>query len=251
MSEPEPAPVMCAELNPIDSAAAGCNVVDLRGIEVAEGFEAFEREMVRRFAPAVAFCRIPAEQLAAVRWIEERGFRFAECQIDLRRRLRREDAAPVASYRWERVTSRAELDLVLELAGSIFHHDRFSVDPDFGPAVSRRRYRAFVEKSFVDPAERVFVMKPIDGGEVVSFATSRLVGAAELRLLLGGIAERWEGCGLGAVHDALGLAAYFAEGIRVVHSVVSAINAPILNLEVGYFRFRVVGAHLVFKKRYR
>jgi hypothetical protein len=107
-----------------------------------------------------------------------------------------------------------------------------------------------VQKSYEDPDERVYIMKADDTGEAVSFGTLRCLKPTEVRLLIGGVANGLKRSGIGAIHDYVGLKTYFDEGIRVLHTVVSGINYPIINLEIAHFGFKVKCSHVVLKKRY-
>jgi len=241
---------MRAELNQIDTAAAGVNIVDVQDWSPVQDFAVFEREAILPLQPSVAFCKVPAEATGSIHVLGRHGFHFAEFQFTLRHRIR--EALDVKSYpfRWERVTTSVDLNAALELAGTIFEHDRFSTDPQFGPAVSGRRYRAYVEKSYRDPDERVYVMKRDGTDKVVSFGTLRQLSAWEVRLLIGGVASDLKQSGMGAIHDYVGLQTYYEEGIRVLHTVVSGVNYSILNLEIAHLGFRVQCSHAVLRKRY-
>ncbi len=241
---------MNVQLNATDSQAAGVNVAEVHDFLATVDFSAFERDSILPLEPRVVFCRVPAEDIPSLHQLESLGFRFAEFQLSLRHRIPSPRDLAHYPYHFERVTTAQQLEAVLELAGTIFTHDRFTTDPEFGPEVSGRRYQAYVQKSFNDPEERIYVMKNNGADEVVSFATLRQLGPKEVRLLLGGVANDLKQSGMGVIHDHVGLRAYYDEGIRVLHTCVSGISYPIMNLEIAHLGFKVVRSHVVLKKRY-
>lgn len=241
---------MRAELNRIDSDVLGGPVIEIQDFDPTVDFHQFEQASILPLSPRYASLRLPAGEVASIRNLESQGFRFAELQLQLRHRMKRRPEVKGYPYRFEVVTEEAGLDPVLELSANIFVHDRITTDPMLGPGLSGRRYQAYVRKSFADPQEHVFVMRSLESGEVVSFATIRRTGPDEARLLIGGVSNEFKDSGLGVIHDYVGLATYFDMGIRNIHTSVSAINLPIMNLEVGHLGFKVVRSWLVMHKHY-
>jgi len=82
-------------------------------------------------------------------------------------------------------------------------------------------------------------MRNLETGRIVSFATLRRLGEKEVRLLIGGVDASLKATGLGVIHDYVGLAAYYDMGVRTVHTSVSSLNAPIMNLEIGHLGFKI------------
>jgi hypothetical protein len=239
-----------AKSNKIDSAAAGLNVVEVSGDINGVDLAVFEREVLGPLQPKVAFFPVKAEAVAAINHLESLGFEFAELQLQLMHRLRPVPEAERYPYHFEEAQSEADRARALELAGAIFAHDRFTTDPRFGRQVSGQRYQAYVHQSFQAPDERVFVMKNTKSQEVASFATIRDLGSGNIRLLLGGVANELKNSGVGVIHDYVGLHAYYQLGYRHLSTAVSAINHPIINLEIRHLGFRVTGSRLVLRKWY-
>jgi hypothetical protein len=241
---------MKAQLNKIDSDATEVRVVDVHDFAASEDFASFERESIQTLGAEVVFCKIPAEDIASIHRMEALGFRFAEMQLTLRHKIIRPSDVSAYPYHCERVARAEDMQAALELAGTIFAHDRFTTDPRFAPGASARRYRAYVQKSFDEPDDSVRVVKSDTTGEVVSFGTVRHINAIESRLLIGGVANELRGSGMGVIHDHLLLKAHYDDGVRVLHTCVSAINYPIMNLEISHLQFRVMRSHLVLRKWY-
>ncbi|HEX7139371.1 MAG TPA: hypothetical protein VF219_16070 [Vicinamibacterales bacterium] len=242
---------MHAELNAIDSEAAGARIVDIHQFDGEADFAAFEREYVRTLDPFIAFCKVPAEQLASVHHLESLGFRFAEMQLETMLRLSRRFELPLRGYRFHLVESADESRRAIALARTIFTHDRYSTDELLGPEIAAKRYEGYLRKSLASSDEHVYVMTNNETHEVVSFATLRRTARDEARLLIGGVGNEYKGSGLGALHDYLGFNTYYEEGIRSLHSAVSVANYPIVNLEIAGIGFRVRRSFVVLRKAYR
>jgi hypothetical protein len=242
---------MRAEANTIDSEAAGCNVIDIHDFDDRMDFASFETAAVLPLAPHLAFCKVPAENVLPIHRLEDLGFRFAELQLSITARMKRRFDTESFRYTFMPVESEEDAAAALALAGSIFTHDRFTTDELLGRAASRRRYESYLRRSLARPDERVYVMKNDATGAVVSFASIRLLGPTEARLLIGGVANEFKKSGLGVIHDYVGWNAYYDQGIRTLRSAVSAANHPIINLEISHLGFRVDGSHLVLRKSYR
>lgn len=241
---------MHAELNPIDSEVIGANVVEVYGFSEEEDPAAFEARQILPLEPRYAFLKVPAERIGSIHRLEDLGFRYAEFQITMRHRLKRRIAAGPFPYHFELVKREEDLAVALEMAGSIFTHDRYSTDPALSSDVSGRRYQAYLRKSFAAADESVYVMKNDETGKIVSFGTLRRLGPAEVRLLIGGVAKEYKDSGLGAIHDYVGLQTYYDEGIRLLHTGVSGINYPIVNLEIAHLGFKVEQSYVVLRKHY-
>jgi len=232
------------EPNAIDSAILGRAVFEVRDLEPGDDLAALAPA-----GPALAIAKVAAGDIAGIRALEDAGFRFAEFQLELIHRLKARPEVGNWPYRWAPALD-GDLEEVLALAASIFTHDRYSTDPELGPALSGSRYQAYVHRSFATEGEHVYAMRSADGGAILSFATFRWDGGREARLLVGGVAEAMKGTGLGVIHDQLGLATYWDLGIRTLHTAVSGHNTPILNLEVAYLGFKAVRSWLVLHRHF-
>ena len=241
---------MHAALNPIDTDIIGGPVLEVRDFDPERDLAAFEHEAILPLHPRLTVLKVPAEQIAAIHSAEALGFRYAENQLQLIHRMKQRPDPGQYPYRFEPVRDEAGLGQVLDLAATIFAHDRITTDPLLGHDFAGRRYQAYVRKSFGDPEEEVFLMRNLETGNIVSFATIRRQGPSEARLLIGGVANAYKQTGLGVIHDYVGLAAYYDLGIRTIHTSVSAINTPIMNLEIRHLGFKVVQAWVVLHKHY-
>lgn len=158
------------------------------------------------------------------------------------------------NYTYSPVGGPRELDAVLDLAASIFEHDRVSRDPFFqqwkGRNISGERYRRYVQKSAHAKDEFVYKLVDNDSGRIVGFSTHRILTPESALLLIGGVEDQQRALGAGAINDYFGLNELKRKGVKWFHTYVSAANYPIVNLEVKGIGFRVVQSFVVLRRVY-
>ena len=245
---------MIVKKNEIDSEVLGRPVLDIADFDRSCDFAAFETEYLNREFPIYVTCKVPAEEIADVHALEDHGFRFVEFQMRLRGTLRKTYDTSGYDYTYSPVTGSHDLEAVLDLASSIFEHDRFSRDPFFqewkGINVSGERYRRYVLKSFEAGDECVYKLVDNATREIVGFNTYRILTPESALLLIGGVRNQEKTCGVGAIIDYCVLNELKRKGVRWFHTHVSGSNYPIINLEVRGMGFRLVQSFVVLRKVY-
>jgi hypothetical protein len=245
---------MDVQVNEIDSDVLGQSVLDLGAFDPARDFAAFERDYCAAHRPIYVSCKIAAEDIEHVHILEEHGFRFVEFQVRLYCALNKTWDVSRYGYRYELVEGGADLNEVLEIASSIFEHDRFSRDPFFrawaGRNISGERYRRYVMNSFESADECVYKLVRQGTDEIVGFATHRITGPESALLLLAGIRQEYNGAGLGAINDYFGWNELKRKGVKWLYGHASGANYPILNLNVKGMGFRLVKCFVVLRKIY-
>lgn len=240
--------------NEIDSEVLGRPVLDLADFDRTASFTQFEEEYIKRERPIYVTSKVPAEQIADVHSLEDHGFRFVEFQMRLRGAIHKTYDTSPYNYTYSPVTERQDLEVVLDLASSIFEHDRVSRDPFFqhwgGRNVAGERYRQYVLKSFRANDEFVYKLSDNATGEIVAFTTQRILTPETALLLIGGVRNQEKASGVGAINDYFGLNELKRKGVKWFHTHVSGSNYPIINLEVRGIGFRVVQSFVVLRKVY-
>lgn len=240
--------------NEIDSEILGRPVLHIAGFDGKCNLAAFEEEYLRRDNPVYVTCKVPAEQVADVHALEDHGFRFVEFQMRLRGAIRKTYDTSGYDYTYSPVTDSRDLEAVLEIASTIFEHDRVSRDPFFEQRkdinVSGERYRRYVLKSFEADDECVYKLVGNASGEVVGFSTHRIMTSESALLLLGGVRNQDKTSGVGVINDYFALNELKRKGVKWFHTHVSASNYPIINLEIRGIGFRVVQSFVVLRKVY-
>ena len=238
----------------IDSDILGRSVLSITDFDGACDFAAFENAYRLRHNPLSVICKVPAEDIRNVHLLEDHGFRFAEFQIRLRGALTKTYDTSAFEYTYEPVCGERELETVLDLASSIFEHDRISRDPFFKlwsqSNISGERYRRYILQASQSADECVYKLVSKTDGEVVGFSSHRMLSADSALLLIGGVKNEYKSSGLGAVNDYFALNELRRKGVKLIHTHVSGANYPILNLEVRGIGFRVVSSAVVLRKVY-
>lgn len=241
---------MKTSLIPIDSEVLGAPVLSIDDFSSQEDFAEFERAYVARHSPYYVTCKVPLERLADIHALEDHGFKLIECQIRAKIDLRKEVDTSGFAYRFARVESEADLADVLEIAGTTFTADRFSVDPLIPPGTSGARYRRYVQQSFAAPNEAVYRLYDPATNRAVAFKSHRYVSDTEVLLLLGGVHPDFVGSGVGVMNTYSELAELRRRGVTTGHTHISAGNHGIFNLEIGTLGYRVAATFAVMRKIY-
>lgn len=240
--------------NTIDSEILGGAVLELADFDPNPSFTDFEQEYIERDHPIYVTCKVPSENIGNVHKLEDQRFRFVEFQMRLRGALHKTYDTSAYNYSYSRVTTPQDLEAVLNLAGSIFEHDRVSRDPFFqkwtGRNVSGERYQRYVLKSAASADECVYKLVSNETGKIVAFSTHKMLTPETALLLIGGVENEQKTSGLGVINDHFGLNELKRKGVKWFHTHVSGSNYPILNLEVKGLGFRVVQSFVVLRKVY-
>jgi hypothetical protein len=241
---------MRAERIEIDSRVLGGNVLAISDFDPEAEFAEFERRYVEEFHPLYVSCKIPLERISEIQILESQGFGLTEGQIRASVKLRKMHDVSRFPYDFEPVTREEDLTSVLEIAGTTFAHDRFSMDPRLAPGVSGARYREYVRRSFLSADEAVFRLVDRASRQVVAFKTHRYVSKCEVLFLLGGVHPEYKNLGLGLINEYCEFNMLMQMGIRFGITHISASNYPIFNLEIGNLGFRVLTTFAVMRKIY-
>jgi hypothetical protein len=239
-----------ATVVPIDSEVLGGTVLAISDFSADEDFERFEAAYVDAHDPLYVSCKVPLDVITDVHALERHGFSLIECQIRARIDLGAAEDISRFPYAFARVTDEEELLAVLDIAGSTFVHDRFSIDPYLGPGVSGERYRRYVRQSYAATDEAVYRLFDPASNKTVAFKTHRYVGEDEVLLLLGGVHPAYKRSGVGVINDYAELNELRRLGIKGGYTHISATNYPIFNLEIGKFGYAVRTTFAVMRKLY-
>lgn len=243
---------MEAVKNYTDSKVFGKNFLEIKDFSYDVNFTEFEKEYLDKYDPFYVAIKLPIENLAEIHCLEKYGFHFIETQI--REILKfKKSFSPVAffPYEMELISTQADLDTVLEIAGDTFRHDRFSVDPMMPADFSGNRYRFMIKQSFELENEFLYKLYNTQTGEILGFKTHKIINENEALMYLGGINEKYKRSPLPAISGYLELNKLFVKGIRKITTHISGSNYGVLNLEVKEFGYKVTQAFIVLRKIYQ
>lgn len=172
-------------------------------------------------------CRLDHARLRESMALEGVGFRFVEMVHEPRLDLVDRVAAP---RRMIQIGDAREDDLasIEEIAYSAFTTGRFLLDWRLPPELSRRRYAAWVRRSFDDPSHAV--LKAEVDGEIVGFFIVETRPDGTVYWHLTAIAPRWQGKGVGMSLWRTMLLRHRTDGATAVSTTISGHNPPALNL---------------------
>jgi len=237
--------------NYTDSNVFGRNFLEIRDVSCNVSFTKFEKEYQKTFNPYYVSAKLPIDQIAEIQFLESMGFQFIETQI--RETLRLTNAYnPVAffPYKLEQVTSKSDLNAILDIASNTFRHDRFTMDPMIPVGFSGNRYKFLVNQSYETDNEFVYKFFNSQSGEILGFKTHKVLSEGEALMYLGGIAEKYKRSPLPAINGYLELNELYSKGIRKITTHISGSNYGVLNLEVKEFGYKVIQAFIVLRKIY-
>jgi hypothetical protein len=241
---------MTTELVEIDSRVMKGSVLSIQDFDPQVDFEVFERSYIAEFNPIYVSCKVPMERVNETHILEDTGFRLIESQIRLTIKLRRPFDVSAFPFDFEQVTREEDLDAVLDIAGTTFTNDRFSIDRSIDRCVSGARFREYTRQSFYVPNEAVYRMVDRDSGLTVAFKTHRYNSDTEVLFLLAGVHPDFKNLGLGLINEHFELNELIRKGIKRGITHISAVNYPVLNYALGNLGFKSLTTFAVFRKVY-
>lgn len=241
---------MTIECIETDSRVFGRNVLAIHDLDPEADFPMFERAYIEEYGPAYVYCKVPVDRITHTHVLERNGFNLVECQIRSSIKLRKTYPVSTFNYDFRQVTRESELKDVLDIAGTTFVNDRFSLDRALDPAISSARYQEYVRKSFRAPDEAVYRLVDRSSGRVVAFKTHRYVGSDEVLFLLGGVHPEFKKLGIGIINEYFEFNELIGKGIKRAQTHISAGNYAVFNLEIGKLGFRVLATFAVLRKLY-
>lgn len=225
---------------PWDTAVFGCPVLQIGQIEVRDSlatnsFNIFE--LARdQLGTVLVSCRMSHERLKESMLLENRGFRFIEMvympQLD---NLADIDAPEKNAIAID-LAQEGDLQVLMEIAGSVFRNERFHVDPRLDSKLGDERYRRWVKNSLNHSQQRLYIVR--DGAQPVAFFLTEMLEDGTCYWHLNAVAPQVQGQGYGRrVWQAM-LCEAKNTGAQRVRTCIVARNFRVLNLYARLgFRF--------------
>ena len=225
---------------PWDTAVFGSPVLQISQIEVlgssaVGSFRTFE--LARdQLGTALVSCRMPHERLKESMLLEDRGFRFIEMvympELDNLADIELPEKIEVEID----LAEEEDLQVLMEIAGSVFRNERFHVDPRLDSRLGDERYRRWVNNSLNHPQQRLYIVR--DGTQPVAFFLTEMLADGTCYWHLNAVAPQAQGQGYGRrVWQAMLCEANNA-GAQRVRTCIVARNFRVLNLYARLgFRF--------------
>lgn len=231
----------------LDSEIFGRPTFMLSELSTAADFEMALEHIAKVEEESYTVCKIPIENMVLIHLAQERGFVFLETQFRTVVTLKHAPLGIHDRYSYIRVEQESQLSEVLAMASESVVHDRVSRDPLLGPTLSGERYRRLLIRSFEADDEEIWAVVSSSSNDLLTFRSHRKLNRSEVLLLNGGVHPRHKGSGLGVISSHFCFAQLQADGHRRAISHISTTNVPIVNLEIGYCKFRVTDAFAVLR----
>lgn len=241
-------------LEEIDSQVFGRNILQIREPEQHPDFGSFEIGYLNEYAPFYAYVKTPAEDLALIHYFEDQGFRFVEFQLLMTKRLPRKkyDTAMIDGIlSLKEIGPEEDIEPILELADDIFDVDRVYCDPVIGPDLAKKRYRAYIRKSWQSPKERVIKGYDLRNNNLVSFHTHLRTGPADMLHFLGGTSRPYQASGAAVILQKMMFNNWIDEGLKNITTHISLSNYKIMESEYKALDFKPRQSYAVLRKIYR
>jgi hypothetical protein len=242
---------MTTELIEIDSLVLHGNVLSIHDFDPEADLEVFERSYVDEYDPVYVACKIPMERVDDAHVLQNAGFQLIECQIRFAIDLCKPFDVSALPFDFEAVTREEDLRDVLDIAGTTFKNDRFSLDRSLDASVSGARFREYVRQSFQAPNEAVYRLVDRASGQTVAFKTHRYKSSTDVLFLLTGVHPDFKSLGIGRINEYFELNELIRKGIKRGITHISAANYAAFNLYIGGLGFRVLTTFAVLRKVYR
>lgn len=199
----------------------------IQGENAGCDMQAFEDERDRHGVGLVS-CRLPHACMEESMLLEDHGFRFIEMVFQPEIKLTNFNGNHKNSLLKICPAREIDLPILLGIAGTAFHNERFKMDPRLDPAISGLRYQNWVSSSFDHPAQDLFAL--FNGEQHIGFFVTELLNDSTCYWHLNAIAPASQGNGLGrrAWISMLNQAA--TTGAQRVRTSIAARNQRVLNL---------------------
>lgn len=195
--------------------------------------------------------KTPTGNIQLNRLLEENGFAFAECSMEVLVNLRSFEMPKLAQrfaddISYEAATADSRWRIYDEIRKGLFDADRIALDSYFAQGVAARRYVNWIEDEIGRGADLYHVY--FRGEEVGFFVFKETIPSVEANPFLAGLYERFKSSGLG-MNVVVGVEAQEAlrRGMKRVRSHVSSNNIAVLNL-YEYMGYHVSDIQNVFVK---
>lgn len=217
---------------PWDEVVCGFPVIQITALKIQgndadHDMQVFEGER-DRLGVGLVSCRLPHECMEESMLLEDREFRFIEMvyqpELDLRSFSKDGKSSILKIARAKEI----DLPILLGIARTAFHNERFTMDPRLDPAISGQRYQNWVASSFHHPTQELFVI--FDGEQQIGFFVTELLSDSTCYWHLNAIAPDSQGNGWGRRAWVSMLNHAVTTGAQRVRTSIVARNQRVLNL---------------------
>jgi len=227
-------------LVPWDTEIFNCQVAQISIIEIDNQSQAKKdlkpyQEWCDQQKIEFCSCRIAHDKIKESIFLEEQGFRFIELNYqpvltNLQKLIFNDSDIQIA------VADEHDQPLLADAAATIFHHERFHIDPRINSDLANNRYRIWLENGFKLPQQTV--LKCSLNSKIIGFFVIEYPEPKHCFWSLVGILPNYQGQGLGKKVWQAMLHWHQIAGVERVSTSISSHNISVFNLYVALgFRF--------------
>ena len=244
---------MQVQLEELDSIAFGANVLKINDIDENIDFSVFEKAYINQYSPIYVYTKIPIEELQKIHYLEQYGFEFAECQLELFRRL--SELYDINTYsdeiEYSIVDNEKDLEEVKLISDEIFAKvDRINVDKKLPSDIGKKRYRLYLDNSYKQDNQIIYKSTDKNTNKIIGFSSFLFKDAKSAMHLIGGSCPECQGTNLNYVGNCVAYNNFIKQGRKNVTTHVSAGNLKIVNYLLKGFEFKVKKTFIVLRKIY-
>ena len=227
-------------LVPWDTEIFNCPVAQISAIEIYNQSHANKnlkpyQEWCRQQKIEFCSCRIVHDRIKESMFLEKQGFRFIELSYQ-----------PVLTNLQNLTFNGSEIQIAIaddndqpllaNAAATIFHHERFHMDPHINSNLANHRYRIWLENGFKLPQQTV--LKCMLNAQIIGFFVIEYPQPNHCFWSLVGLLPNYQGQGLGKKVWQAMLHWHQTAGVEQVSTSISSHNVAVFNLYVALgFRF--------------
>ncbi len=237
----------------LDSEAFGRVVLKLNDVESSHSFEIFEKNYIEKYNPEYVYTKIEVDKISDIHYLEENGFEFIECQLQLFRRLTHFFDLPASGemkLKVEEVISQDDLNAIYEISDISFNVDRIFVDAKIDKDIARKRYHLYIRNSFFSRSQRLDKLVDIKSNKIIGFHTLRYKDEGSVQILLGAILPEYQKSGAPFISDSHIYNDLLSNRRKNIITHVSASNVKVLNYLQKILGFRIKRNFVVLRKIY-
>ena len=238
----------------LDSEAFGRAVLKLSNVDSSCNFGIFEKNYIEKYDPKYVYAKLDVDKIDDIHYLEQNGFEFIECQLQLFTRLTRLLDTTILennhSLKVEEVSSEDDLPEIYKINDLAFNVDRIFIDSKLDNGIAHKRYHSYIRNSFLSDNQRLDKITDVESNRIIGFHTLNYKNDNTVLLLLGAILPEFQRIGIPPIFDAYVYNDLFKNGKKNIITHVSACNVKVLNYLQKNLGFKIRRNFIVLRKIY-
>ena len=238
----------------IDSLIFGKNVLKLDEIDLSVDFQKFEKDYKEEYDPKYVYTKLPVTDIDKIHFLENNGFEFIECQLQLFKRLTHLYDTSIYEkdmlLKLEEVDSENDLEEIQQISDITFDVDRIYIDSKLDKELAKKRYHLYIRNSLLEKNQRLDKLVDINNDRIIGFHTLMYKNNDAVLVLLGAVSPDYQKTGANNVLDRYLYNELFRLGRKNITTHISARNIKVLNYVQKILEFKIRQTFIVLRKIY-